>query len=92
MLRLDNPFALSQTHEVRERLIRWEAPLEGWVLLNIDGALKGNPGTGAGGGIIRGHQEEWIKGFVENFGQCTSVKAKLRATLCGLKLARDLGL
>ena len=38
------------------------------MLLNTDKASKGNPGTRAGGGIIRGHRGEWIKGFAEKFG------------------------
>ena len=38
------------------------------------------------------NEREWNKVFNENFGKCTSAKAELRAALCGLKLARDLGL
>ena len=44
------------------------------------------------GGVLPGDHGEWIKGFIENFEKCTSVKAELRAALRGLKMARDLGL
>ena len=46
----------------------------------------------SGGGVLRGHRGDWIKGFTEHFGTCTSIKAKLRAMLRGLKMARELGL
>jgi len=52
-------------------------PTKGWVLINMDGASKGNPGVLAEGGVIRGDRKEWIRGFSENFGTCTSVKAEL---------------
>uniref|UniRef100_A0A7C8YVG9 RNase H type-1 domain-containing protein n=1 Tax=Opuntia streptacantha TaxID=393608 RepID=A0A7C8YVG9_OPUST len=59
---------------------------DGWLL--IFGAVKGNPGPGAGG-VIRGDKGEWIIGFSENLGYCSSVKAELRAVLHGLKLAKE---
>jgi len=60
--------------------------------LNTNGELKSNPRIISGGGVLRGYQGEWIKGFIEKFGKCTFVKAELRAVLRGLKMARDLGL
>ena len=66
----------------------WEAPPPSWATLNTDGASKGNPGP-AGGGVIRGHRGEWICGFVENMGICTSTKAKLKAVLRGLLIAKE---
>lgn len=56
-----------------ERLISWQAPPEGWILLNTDGASKGNPGPAGGGGVFRGFRGEWLCGFSENIGSCTSV-------------------
>ena len=52
----DNPFALTTETRKEETLIRWEAPPEGWALLNTDGASKGNPGIVSGGGVLRGYQ------------------------------------
>jgi len=88
----DHPFATESMAENRGNLIRWEAPPEGWALLNTDGASKGNPGVVLGGGMLRGGRGDWLKGFTEHFGTCTSVKAELRAALRGLKMARKLGL
>ena len=68
----------------------WEALPPSWVTLNIDGASKGNSGpAGGGGGVIRGHRGEWICGFVENMGICTSTKAELKAVLRGLLIAKE---
>ena len=68
-----------------------ERPPSGWVLLNTDGASKGNSGTAASGVVVRGDRGEWVEGFCENFGICTSVKA-LKAVLWGLKMVHSLGL
>ena len=67
------------------------APPYNWVPLNTDGAAKGNPGSAGGGGVFRSHRGEWLGGFAENIGCCTSTKAELKAVLRGLKLARTLG-
>ena len=91
-LNLEHPFAMGGTTVKRENFIRWEAPLEGWALLNTDGASKGNPGVASGGGVLRGHRGDWIKGFTEHFRTCTSVKTELRAALRSLRMARELGM
>ena len=69
--------------------MRWEAPVAGWVILNTDGAAKGNPGPAGAGGVIRGDKGEWIVGFSENLGHCSSVKAEICAILRGLSIARE---
>ena len=86
-----NPLDCTSSDRGTEELIRWEPPLQHWVLLNTDGASKGNPGVAAEGGILRGPRGEWICGFSKNFGACTAVKVELKAVLRGLRMARDLG-
>ena len=86
-LSLNNPFVMTPETQQNELLIRWESPLEGWALLNMDGASKGNPRVTSGGGVLRGHRGEWIKGFTANFGKCTSIRVELRVTLHGLEMA-----
>ena len=71
----------------RETLIRWQSPPAGWKVLNTDGASKGNPGIAGGGGVIRGDLGEWICGFEESMGICSSMKDEIKALLRGLKLA-----
>ena len=54
------------------------------------GAVRGNPGRASVGGVIRGEEGEWVIGFSENLGQCSVVKAELRALLRGLKIAKGI--
>ena len=74
----------------RERWVQWEYPAVGWMVLNTDGAAKGNPGPAGAGGVIRADKGEWIRGFSEYLGSCTSVRAELRAVLRGLTMAKDM--
>ena len=39
--------------------------------------------------MIRGERGEWIAGFSENLGHCSSMKAEIRAILRGLRLAEE---
>jgi len=84
MHKLNEP--LAESHEV---WVHWEPPMRGWKVLNIDGAVSGNPGRAGAGGVIRGEDGEWIIGFPENVGHCSVVKAGLRAMLHGLKIAKE---
>jgi len=87
----DNLVSNDPNVQCKERLICWESPPEGWVLLNTDGGSRGNPGIANAGGILRGDRGEWLQGFTENFGICTAVKVELKAVLCGLRMVRKLG-
>jgi len=60
------------------------------VLLNTDGAAKGNPGPVASGGILRSDRGRWLRSFTEALGWCSSLKAELKVIYNGLKLARDM--
>ncbi|XP_061371099.1 uncharacterized protein LOC133313708 [Gastrolobium bilobum] len=48
-----------------EILIHWKFPEMGWAKVNTDGAIKGNPGMAACGGVIRDCSELWriLKGM-----------------------------
>jgi len=66
----------------RETFIGWESPPFGWYALNTDGASKQNPGLAEGGGVLivlQGWNCEWLGGFAERMGVCSSASAKLRA-------------
>jgi len=76
--------------ERQEVVIQWMPPPPGWILLNTDGASKGNPGKAGGGGVLRDDKGTWICGFGESMGTCTVMKAEIKAVLRGLRLAYSL--
>ena len=43
------------------------------------GESQGNPGHAGGGGLIRDHDGKWVKGYMRNIGQATSVAAEIWA-------------
>ncbi|XP_074290582.1 uncharacterized protein LOC141617299 [Silene latifolia] len=75
----------------KERFIRWNAPPHGWLLLNTDGASKGNPGPAGGGGIIRDETGNFCEAFKFSCGICSSMRAEMRALVIGLERARGIG-
>ena len=77
--------------KLEQTYVKWQPPPEGWVILNTDGAAKGNPGRAGAGGVLRGDRGEWILGFSEFLGHCSSMKAELRAISRGLQLAAGAG-
>ena len=74
-----------------EIFVGWEPPPADWVTLNMDGASRQNPDLAGCGGVFRGGKGEWLGGFAEKLGICSSVRAELRAVLRRLLLARDKG-
>jgi len=87
----DSWYCMQQT-DTHEIYVGWESPREDWTVLNTDGASKGNPGPTGGGGIIRGCRGEWLGGFAERMGVCTSMKAKIKAVYRGLQLAKSMNI
>ena len=75
-----------------EKFIRWESPPTGWVILNTNGASKGNRGPASGGGLLRDYKGKMMKGFMEKFGIYTSPKAELMALRRGLPIAKELNI
>jgi len=71
----------------KEILICWKSPSNGWVKLNVDGAV----GPVGGGGLLRDCRGKWIEGFSANLRWCSSVKAELLALQKGLRLAWHTG-
>ena len=76
-----------------EKMIRvaWEKPPVGWMKLNSDGSALGSPGKAGGGGLIRDHQGNWVRGYARAHGYTSSSKAELWALRDGLEIAKDLG-
>ena len=74
-----------------EKLIRWMAPPDGWIKLNIDGASRRNPDKTGGGDVIKNQPRHWIRGPMVNFSICSFVKVELLALLQGLRMAWTCG-
>lgn len=74
----------------KETVIRWHAPKEDWIKLNVDGASKGNLGVAGGGGVFRDHYGNWIKAFACYLGWCTSIRVEILSLLKGLRTAKEL--
>lgn len=55
----------------------WEKPPEGWVKLNTNGLALGNLGKAEGGGLIRNHHGDWIRGYAKALGNTNSFMAEL---------------
>ncbi|KAL0012613.1 hypothetical protein SO802_007721 [Lithocarpus litseifolius] len=72
--------------------VGWSQPREGWFKLNSDGASFGNPGKAGGGGIIRGSQGTWVKGYARSIGFTSSIIAELWALRDELRLANHIGI
>ena len=70
--------------------ILWEKPLDGWVKVNTDGAVRGDGHTTTVG-VIRNNFGEWRCGFVTNNDIFIVSKAKLWGVEQGLMLAWDDG-
>ncbi|PWA90722.1 non-LTR retroelement reverse transcriptase [Artemisia annua] len=88
----DNLKNQSTHKEKTEVLIRWVAPPVNWVLLNTDGASRGNPGEAGGGGILQDSQGCFLRAFTENHGICTVTRSEILALLRGIVMARDVGI
>ena len=72
--------------------ICWHRPNQGWFKLNSDEASQGNPGKASGSGLICDHHGKWIKEYMRNIGNATSIAAAFWALRDGLMLAAQLGI
>jgi len=61
--------------------IRWEKPPAGWMKLNTDYSVCGNPSVVGCGGVIRNDRGLWIGGF----SRCIEVTNSFIAELWGLR-------
>ena len=72
--------------------VGWVKPPMGWVKLNTDGSAIGSTGCAGGGGVIRNHEGQWLRGFARPLGSSNSCTAELWALRDGLLLAIEMGL
>ncbi|KAK9029784.1 hypothetical protein V6N11_026886 [Hibiscus sabdariffa] len=69
----------------------WKPLEQGWICLNVDGAVSLQFGVGAIGGLARNSLGEWLVGFSKTLGHSDALRAELWAIYDGLKLAWDCG-
>ena len=72
--------------------VRWIKPPSGWVKLNTDGSVFGDPIKVDRGGILRCNNGDWIARFARKLRNITSTVAKLWALKDGLTMAKQLGI
>ncbi|KAK9991626.1 hypothetical protein SO802_026611 [Lithocarpus litseifolius] len=70
--------------------VGWEKPPRGWLKLNSDGSAMRNPERAGGGGLIRDHDGNWLKGYARGIGYTNSALAELWALRDGLMLAKEM--
>jgi ribonuclease HI len=61
------------------------------MVLNVDGASRGNPGPAAIGVLLKDENKKLIATISESLGTTTNNQAEYRALISGLKKAIDLG-
>ena len=61
--------------------IRWERPPQGWMKLNTDGAVNGNPDLAGCGDVVRDDLGQWVIGF----SKYISITSSFAAELWGLR-------
>ncbi|KAK7268446.1 hypothetical protein RIF29_21144 [Crotalaria pallida] len=69
--------------------IGWRFPAEGWVKVNTHGRAKQNDQARCGG-LIRGTDGEWLRGFSMSLGSCPNVDAEIWGLYHGLLMAWNL--
>ena len=69
------------------QVIKWMAPTEPFIKLNIDGSSLDNPGLAGAGNLLRDSSRVWISGFSLNMDIMTNNMAELGTVRQGLMLA-----
>lgn len=79
----------SGTHQSTHKIIhiKWEPPNNGTIKLNIDGAVKNNPGKGGLGGVFRDCEGQWLLGFCGAIPLASPLEAELTTLYKGIQLA-----
>ncbi len=61
------------------------------LILNVDGASRGNPGSAAIGVTLKDEKNVLVAEISEKIGETTNNQAEYRAIIAGLKKAKALG-
>ncbi|CAN1120124.1 Putative ribonuclease H protein At1g65750 [Linum perenne] len=88
----DSQVSSRKANQKSEAMIGWNPAPYDCVTLNTDGSVLGNPNRAAAGGIFRDHLGRPIATFSTNLGVFSIMRAELRATEIGFRIAWDMGL
>ncbi|XP_031099664.1 uncharacterized protein LOC116003863 [Ipomoea triloba] len=69
----------------------WTKPQDGYVKVNVDGAVDITYHKASCGGLIRDGEGSWKQGYAYNIGNYTPLEAEAWALLKGVQLASHLG-
>lgn len=78
-------------YRIDTALVRWNCPANGWFMLNIDGASKGDATDAGCGGLLRDATGRWIKGFARRIETCTTLLADMWRMWIGVEMAYQSG-
>ncbi|KAL4285054.1 hypothetical protein GQ457_16G003820 [Hibiscus cannabinus] len=56
----------------------WQAPVVGWIKINVNGAVSAQGGA-VTGGILKDEREQWLYGFSRSLDSCYVLNAELWA-------------
>nr|KYP40398.1 Putative ribonuclease H protein At1g65750 family [Cajanus cajan] len=76
---------------VRVTQVDWHPHACGFIKCNIDGGAWGSPGHATSGGLFRDNSGTFLGGFVLCIGVVDALKAKLVATMLGIKYTFSIG-
>ena len=65
-------------------------PPVNWIKVNCDGASKQNGEIAGCGGLCRGPDGKWMRGFSYNLGMCNAFVAELWGAYYSLKMAWEM--
>lgn len=74
-----------------ETVVTWLKPPEGWIKLNVDGALRRSLKVARCGGILCDEDGRWLGGFYRFLNDCSILKAGVWVVLEGMRLAAKFG-
>lgn len=81
----------TQRTTITQSSLAWRKPHDGWLKLNVDGSRSSSIGMAGCGGVLRDHHGDWVCGFQQKIGYCSSDEAEALGMLQGLRLLATLG-
>ncbi|XP_075080159.1 uncharacterized protein LOC142165521 [Nicotiana tabacum] len=78
----------NSTHKLKVTKVMWEFPSAGWLKVNTDGALRGNPGRSSIGFCIRNENGDIVKSVGKEIEETINTIAEAKAMVEALRFCR----